>query len=245
MKAYALKEGLFSVDHTKIFAPFDPSKDHIEDRPAGSVPLAVQPFLVITDEDIILLDTGLGYEREGELQLFSNLRAYGIQPEEVTKVLMSHLHKDHIGGMMRHVDAKGYQFNFPNAIYYIQEKELEYALSANTPSFNKGPLLELKNHAQVQFLNGDGNINELISYQVSGGHTPFHQVFWIRENDETIFYGADVAPMLFQLRNHINAKYDFDGKKAMNERTLWWQQGQQAHWTFLFYHDIKQAIFQA
>lgn len=244
MKAFALTEGLFSVDHTKYFNPFDPEKDTIKERPAGSALLAVQPFLVITDDDILLLDTGLGYEKEGELQLFSNLRSHGIEPSDITKVLMSHLHKDHIGGMDNKAAGADFRFNFPNAQYYIQQKELEYALAQTSPSFNKAPLLGLQNHPQVTLLNGEGDINDTVSYQVSGGHTPYHQVFWIRDGQETIFYGADVAPQLFQLKNHINAKYDFDGRKAMNDRAKWWQEGQKEHWTFLFYHDVKQPIYQ-
>jgi hypothetical protein len=44
------------------------------------------------------------------------------------------------------------------------------------------------------------------------------------------------------MKSRFVAKYDFDGKKSMELRTAWWQQGQQEHWTFLFYHDIKTPI---
>jgi hypothetical protein len=64
-------------------------------------------------------------------------------------------------------------------------------------------------------------------------------VFWIKENNEIIFFGGDETPQLNQLKNRFVAKYDFDGKKAMELRQQWWQQGEQENWTFLFYHDVK------
>ena len=82
-------------------------------------------------------------------------------------------------------------------------------------------------------------IDDYISYKTSGAHSPYHLVFWIKEGNETIFYGGDVAPQLQQMKSRFVAKYDFDGKKAMELRTSWWQQAQQEHWKMLFYHDIK------
>jgi hypothetical protein len=78
-----------------------------------------------------------------------------------------------------------------------------------------------------------------------GGHSPFHYAFWMRENGETIFYGGDVAPQLQQMKRRFSAKYDFDGRKSMELRQKWWQQGQDENWTFLFYHDIKTPTYKA
>jgi hypothetical protein len=67
-------------------------------------------------------------------------------------------------------------------------------------------------------------------------------VFWIEEDGKTIFFGADVAPQLQQMKSRFMAKYDYDGKKCMELRTKWWEQAQQQHWTMLFYHDIKTPL---
>ena len=82
-----------------------------------------------------------------------------------------------------------------------------------------------------------------IKFEVSGGHSPFHQVFWIEENEEIVFYGGDVAPQLQQMKNRFIAKYDFDGKRSMELRQQWKEQGEREKWTFLFYHDIKSPVF--
>ena len=73
---------------------------------------------------------------------------------------------------------------------------------------------------------------------------PFHQVFWIEEDGQKIFFGGDVAPQLQQMKNKFIAKYDFDGRKCMELRQQWWQQGEEEKWTFLFYHDIKTPVFE-
>ena len=59
------------------------------------------------------------------------------------------------------------------------------------------------------------------------------------ENEEIIFFGGDEAPQLHQMKSRLAAKYDFDGKKAMELRQQWWEDGQEEGWTFLFYHDTK------
>src|SRR4030081_3533179 len=105
MKIIPLSEGAFTIDKTKLFVPFDTEKDDLLQRPVGSLLVEVQPFAVISADDVLVLDTGLGFEKGGVLQIHQNLLNAGIDPSEVTKVLMSHLHKDHAGGLSRGGDA--------------------------------------------------------------------------------------------------------------------------------------------
>lgn len=243
MKIIPLSEGSFTIDNTKLFVPFNEEKDDLQARPVGSLLVEVQPFVVITEQDVLLLDTGLGFSgKDGKLQLHENLQQAGINPSAITKVLMSHLHKDHAGGVSMGSDHG--QLSFPVAKYYVQERELKFAMEKGLPSFIPEELDVLKNSAQVEFLKEDeGMIGDYIQYKVTGAHSPFHQVFWIKENDETVFFGADDAPQLQQMKHRFVAKYDYDGKKAMELRREWWEQGEKEEWTFLFYHDIKEATY--
>ena len=61
MKIIPLSEGSFSIDQTKQFVPFNKENDDIQQRPTGSLLVEVQPFVVITSEDILLLDGFLGH----------------------------------------------------------------------------------------------------------------------------------------------------------------------------------------
>jgi glyoxylase-like metal-dependent hydrolase (beta-lactamase superfamily II) len=243
MTIIPLSEGTFTIDKTKLFVPFDESKDNLKERGAGSLLVEVQPFVVVTSRDILLLDAGLGFRQEGEMQLHQNLIAAGIQPSSVTKVLVSHLHKDHAGGLGEEKEGLGARLSLPNATYFVQQDELAFAFQKGFPSFITEELECLRNNAQVHLLEGNGAIDDYISYQVTGAHSPYHQVFWIKENDRIIFFGADDAPQLHQMKHRFVAKYDHDGKKAMELRQEWWERGEKEKWTFLFYHDVKNAVW--
>ena len=244
MKIIPLSEGTFTVDQTKHFVAFDTTKDELQARSSGSLLVEIQPFVVITSSDIILLDTGLGFENEnGNMQLHQNLHHAGINSSDVSKVLMSHLHKDHAGGVGKKENDLA-KLSFSNATYYIQKKELELAFEKGFPSFIPDELEVLKNSSQVVLLeDNSGMIDEYIHYEVTAAHSPWHQVFWIKERSEIVFFGGDDAPQLQQMKHRFVAKYDYDGKKASQLRQKWWQQGKEEKWTFLFYHDVKNAVW--
>ena len=243
MKIIPLSEGTFTIDKTKLFVPFNAQSDDLQARSVGSLLVEIQPFVVITSKDILLLDTGLGFSgNDGKMQVHKNLAEAGINPADITKVLMSHLHKDHAGGVSEERDHN--RLCFPGATYYVQEREFNFALEKGLPSFIPPELEALRNADQVVWLKEDeGTIDDYIQYKVTGAHSPFHQVFWIKENEETVFFGADDAPQLQQMRHRFVAKYDFDGKKAMELRRDWWQQGEKEKWSFLFYHDVKNPVY--
>ena len=242
MQIIPLSDGAFTIDKTKIFIPFDTETDNLQSRAVGSLLVEVQPFVIVTEKDILLLDAGLGFYKKTELQLHQNLKAAGIEPNQITKVLMSHLHKDHAGGVSKKDSLGNYSLSFPNASYFIQQKELEYALDVGFPSYMTEELSPLLNNAQVTFLNGNGVIDDYIDYEITAGHSPYHQVFWIKEKGDIIFFGGDDAPQLQQMKNKFVAKYDFDGKKCMQLRQKWWSEAKENDWTFLFYHDIKSPV---
>lgn len=241
MKIIPLSEGTFTIDKTKVFVPFDKEKDDLQDRASGSLLVEVQPFAIITKQDILLIDTGLGFSnKDGVLQIHQNLLDNKINPADVTKILISHLHKDHSGGISKKDKISGHKnLSFPNATYYVNKNEFEFATEKGSPSYTSEEFQSLADATNVVFTEGNGNIFGYINYEVTGAHCPYHQIFLIEEDGEKIFFGGDVAPQLQQMKSRFIAKYDYDGKKSMELRQQWWEQGQKEGWTFLFYHDIK------
>jgi glyoxylase-like metal-dependent hydrolase (beta-lactamase superfamily II) len=244
MKIIPLSEGAFTIDNTKQFIPFNKEQDDLQQRPVGSLLVEIQPFCIITAKDILVIDTGLGFiNKDGSLQIHQNLMDNGINPMDVTKVLMSHLHKDHSGGVSKEDKILQQKFiSFPNATYYVNKDEFNAAMEKGKPSYTPAEFEILGESDKVIFTQGNGIIDEYIRYEVTGGHSPHHQVFWIEEDEQKIFFGADVAPQLQQMKSRFVAKYDYDGKLCMELRQQWWQQGQEEKWTFLFYHDIKTPV---
>ena len=246
MRIYPLSEGSFTIDQTKVFVPFDTASENLQNRPKGSILVEIQPFVVVTDKDIILFDTGLGYiGKSGTLQLHENLMHNGIDPSSVTKVFMSHLHKDHAGGISYIHPTHNERFiSFPYAKYYIQKREYDLAVSGENPSYLAEQVSMLEDFSGVVWLTeDDGVIEDVIHYQLTAGHSLYHQVAWVKESDTTFFFGGDVAPQLQQMKSKFIAKYDMDGKAAMQWRQMWWEQGGAAQWTFAFYHDIQYPTY--
>jgi glyoxylase-like metal-dependent hydrolase (beta-lactamase superfamily II) len=243
MTIIPLSEGAFTVHKTKAFLPFDPAKDDLQKRSKGSLLVEIQPFLIVTEKDVLLLDTGLGFLHGDEMQIHHLIRKAGVDPNSVTKVLLSHLHKDHVSGAGRKQADGNRLATFPQAIYYLQQRELDYATEKGFPSYEPETFSFLENFSGLVKLEGNGLIDGYIRYELTGGHTPFHQVFHIEAENEHAFFGADVAPQLNQMKNRFVAKYDYDGRKCMELRQKWWTQGEKEGWTFLFYHDIKNPVW--
>lgn len=240
MKVFTLYEGSYSVDASKKFVPFNPETDNVKDRPA-SLFIHVQPFLVQLKNSLLLLDTGLGYsDAEGQLILHKNILRAGFNPADVEFVLMSHLHFDHAGGMI-HQTENTRALSFPNASYVIQRGEWEGAFTNSSSSYKPEIFEFLQRNAQLNIIENSGNLTGNIAFELTGGHTPFHQAFLISEGSEKVFFGGDVLPEPEELLRKFIAKYDFDGRKSMELRTEYGIKAAQENWNCLFYHGKKKA----
>lgn len=237
MTIYPILEGMYNVSKEKIFVYLDENK---KDLPGLN--FNVRPFLIEVEDDLILIDCGFGAIHTNKTYFIEKLNSYGFSEQQVTKILVSHLHKDHINGLGT-IENNNFSCYFPNAKIYIQEREMDYALQAESPSYSKYFLEKLKYFHNIIYLKDDfGKISNEITFEVVGGHVPFQQVFWIKENEETAFFGADNLPQLNYLKYHAAFKNDDDGTKAMNDRMDWAERASNEHWTVLFYHGKKTAF---
>jgi glyoxylase-like metal-dependent hydrolase (beta-lactamase superfamily II) len=235
MHCFPLSENTYSVDQSKIFIPFNPNLDNIKDRPASLI-VDICPFLILTPKDKIVIDPGLGLVQDnGEYHIINNLHSFGIDAAEISIVLLSHLHKDHFGGAVK----QNKEPMFPRARYYVQQGELEYALSKESRSYEKDKIQFLLDKNYFVLLQGNGEINNEIKFEVSGGHTPYHQVFNIRFDDEKYFYGGDVLPQAQQLQRKFIAKYDYDGKLAADLRIEYGKYLAAENITTLYFHSTS------
>ena len=240
MEVHTLYEGSYSVDVSKKFVPFVDGVDKVKDRPA-SLFIHVQPFLVVSGSHLMLFDTGLGYSHaNGDLVIHEQIRKAGYSPDDVTHVLMSHLHYDHAGGMVHQLDDK-MDVSFPQADYVIQRGEWESAFINTTSSYKTEIFEFLQRNAHIEFVEGSGEFLPGINYELTGAHTPFHQVFLLSDKDDKVFFGGDVLPEPEELVKNFIAKYDYDGRKAMELRKEFGLRAARENWNCLFYHAKSQA----
>ncbi len=243
MNVFALREGIFTINAQHQVAKYD-NTNHVQ----GGLVVGIQPFVIQTEQENILFDTGLGWLNENGLPtLYDCLAEYQLMPEDITTVIISHLHHDHVKGITHTTRNTNQQaLSFPQAKYYIHQSDFEEKIhSANTDEDIKKKLLFLQNETSALiFYSGDeGMIYPHIRFLKTNAHCKHHCVFWIEDNNETIFYGADDAPQLFQMQQKITTKYDAQPTIAKDLRAKWWEQGTQEKWTFLFYHDTSTPIY--
>ncbi|WP_312900797.1 MBL fold metallo-hydrolase [Chryseobacterium taichungense] len=242
MKIIPLKEGNFSTNKTKDFTLLTEENSAV----LGGIKMSVTPFIITTGNDIILLDAGIGWKNEtGKTVISELMKKENINPEQVTKILLSHLHKDHIETTITRTE-NGFEATFPNAEIYIQKRELGFAMNnRGNHSFDFDTLEKLIRLDNIVWMEEDnGFITDEIYFEVAGGHTPYMQVFWIKEGNEIAFYGADDLPQKSYLKYHLAYKSDFDGRKAMELRLKWQKEAVENHWKILLYHDLDTSILQ-
>jgi glyoxylase-like metal-dependent hydrolase (beta-lactamase superfamily II) len=241
VQAYSLYEGSFSVDKSKKFVPFDAAFDDPKDRP-GSMFIHIHPFLIETQSGLVLCDTGLGQTNEnGILKLHENIQSLGYGPDDVKYVLMSHLHKDHAGGMVT-LESGSPRIAFPEAEYIVQRGEWEDAYSGISKSYRTEIFDVVQRSGNLVLVEGEGQVNAEISYAHSGGHTANHQVFHIHTAGQHYFFCGDVLPEPEEIFHNYVAKYDFDGHRSKALRQAYWAAGAPEGWIFLFYHSKSIVI---
>ncbi len=182
----------------------------IEPDADNMIPNAFRCLLVETPDDLILVDTGLGdkytpSQRERfllplqEQRLLQDLRAAGFGPEQVTLVLLTHLHNDHAGGMTRWV-GQGTERDtaavFPNAVHIVQGQEYHDATNPNERT--RATYLHhnwscLVGTGQLKAVFGSHDFGPSVRSETAAGHTPSLQVVWVESGGESLLFLGDAV----------------------------------------------------
>ena len=180
--------------------------------PDGTFPNAVNAFLVKTPDKTILIDAGFGRK------LFHNLKSLNTSPEQIDIILLTHMHGDHIGGLL-----KDGEITFPNADLYISQPEYDYWMKGDHTSQqnvinaykNKLNLFspnELSNN-HIPLLPG---VFALAAY----GHTPGHTAFLFKfDKQQLLIWGDLTHAMKIQMPYpDVTVTYDVDPELAIKYR---------------------------
>lgn len=156
-------------------------------NPDGTINATVLNLLLLDGDRVALFDTGNGV---GVGKLVPTLNALGIAPENVTDVIMSHFHPDHINGL----STEG-ALTFPNAMVHFPQVEYDFMQSA--PADAVGGALEKLQPAldaeQVSFYAADAEVTGGVQAVATPGHTPGHAAFLINSGDSQLLHVVDAA----------------------------------------------------
>ncbi|MFC5372773.1 MBL fold metallo-hydrolase [Brevundimonas faecalis] len=153
--------------------------------PADAVHLSVQPLLVRDGDRVVLLDAGAGGQMGTANTLVASLRAAGVEPEQVTDVLISHAHGDHVGGL---VNAQG-ALTFPKAVIRMSAPEWT-AARAGAEKAGAGPLVAAI-APKVETFQPGAQATPSIRAVALDGHMPGHTGYEIVSGNERLLYFGD------------------------------------------------------
>lgn len=188
---------------------------------------SVNAYLVNTGAKLVLIDTGAAGLFGPTLgNLLANLQAAGYKPEQVDEVYITHMHPDHVGGLMT-----GDKPTFPNAVVRADKRDADFWLSAENlekapkeaKGFFQGAQVSLNTIVKAgRFQPFDGGTELVPGIQsVAGyGHTPGHAIYQVESKGQKLVLWGDlmhVGAVQFE-RPRITIRFDVDSPRARAER---------------------------
>ncbi len=252
MKIHTIEPGTFKLDGGATFGVV-PKTLWSKVYPADDNNLclfALRLLLIEQEDRKILIDTGIGnkqpedfykyYFREGHHSIEKALQDKGFAPEEVTDVILTHLHFDHVGGAVKLDEKDNFVPTFPNANHYISKKQWEWALNPNQrerASFLKENILPLHDAGLISFIEQDCEIVPGIGLRLFSGHTDGLLVPFIAYQGKTLIYTNDLLALSAQIPASWVCGYDTKPLVSMQERAAFMQEAMEYNYYLVFQHD--------
>jgi len=215
------------------------------------IAMALRSLLIRGKGKVILVDTGIGHkwsdsarDRYGidhsRHELMKELEKCAVKPEEVTDVILTHLHFDHVGGSTGLGKDGKPGLAFPHATYYIQEENLTHAhapTERDRASFLQETILPLQQSGKLRAVQGNFAFAPGISAWVTHGHTPGHQLVKLTSGGKTVLFCGDTIPTSSHIPIPYIAAFDLEPLKVIEEKKMILDAAVKENWVLVFAHD--------
>ena len=249
---YSVETSEFGLDGGAMFGiiPKPVWEKKVSADELNRVNMVTRSLLLVSDEKKILIDTGNGTKWEekykqiydintDQYNIEKSLGKYGFSSEQITDVICTHMHFDHIGGNTK-IESGEVVPTFPNAKYWISEENWKLA---NHPSQkDAGSFIEhdwkvLAENQMIEIIDGREPFIEGIETFVTHGHTPglLHPI--VSDGSNKLFYGADIFPMVAHIPIPWVMAYDVQPVVTMEEKQKLLQKMEREDWILFFEHD--------
>ncbi len=256
MKLYSVNTGYFKLDGGAMFGVV-PKTMWNKLNPADENNLcnwAMRSLLIEDGNKLILIDNGLGdkqdekffghYYLNGDDSLDKSLAKYGFGKDDITDVILTHLHFDHCGGSIK---REGGQLipAFKNAVFWGNEKHWKWATEPNDrekASFLKENILPIQQSGQLKFAPVEENVSIItnnLSLKFVNGHTEAMMLPMIQYKNKTIAYVADLLPSVAHIPMPYVMAYDMFPLTTLNEKKSFLSEALQNDYILFFEHDPK------
>ena len=251
-----LSEGFFELFKDGSFVKMDPARlnEPETDQSLGRYTLAlgIDPLLVQTPEMNIVIDPGLGWgldhrsAHKNTSNVVTNLDVFGLKPEEIDLVILSHLHYDHAAGVTFVEDSLKTTPTFPNAQYLVHRDEWDFALSEidnkNKPTgadYRLDEIYRLAADNRFQFIETAlETVCNGVTIIKTGGHTPGHLIVQLQSKSETAYYLGDLIPTEYHLNQYPVEVQDEDPLISKKMKTVLLRRALSEGAHMFFYHSL-------
>ncbi len=236
---------MFGIVPSTLWSKLNPPDDQ------NRIDLALRVLLIMGNKRNILVDNGIGtkfpekYEEiykidHSKYNLESSLKRFNLETGNITDVILTHLHFDHAGGSTYEEDGE-YKLTFPNATYYVQKANYEWALTPNDKeqgSYLKENFVPVLEKGKLQLVEGKFEIIPHIDVIISDGHTVGLQLVKVSDEANTLVYCADLIPTTSHIKIPYIMGYDIEPLKIMREKKELLSLACNDNWTLFLEHDI-------
>jgi len=253
-KISIINSGLFRLDGGAMFGiiPKTLWEKSLPTDKENRVQLVTRNLLLQNGSKNILIDTGMGtkwnsksvqiYEIDQastsiELELMKN----GLKPDDITDVILTHLHFDHTGGSTKSDNGKIVPV-FPNARHYVQKKNFEWAINPSERdrgSYLKDSFEPLAKEGLLNFVDGNTQFDNEIELIPVSGHTFSQQLVKISDSSGTLFFCGDLIPTTSHIRLPYIMGYDLQPLVTLQEKKSILSRAVDENWKLLFEHDAN------
>ena len=264
MQLFSINTGFFKLDGGAMFGVV-PKSIWNKVNPADENNLcswALRCLLIQDGDRLILIDNGNGdkqdakffshYHLHGEDTLEKSLAKYDFHRDDITDVILSHLHFDHCGGTIRR-DGDRLVPNFKNATVWSNEEHWQWATHPNDrekASFLKENILPIQENGQLKFIPipnrenplrqlASANFTDSISIRIADGHTRAMMLPQIQYKDRTIVFMADLLPSQGHIPLPYVMGYDMFPMTTLDEKKTFLEEAVDNNYILFFEHDPK------
>ncbi len=255
MKLYPLITEYFRMDGGACFGvvPKTIWSKHVSADEDNLIPIASRCLLADTGDRLILIDTGIGqkqsekflsyYKLFGGHSLESSLSDIGYSADQVTDVILTHLHFDHVGGAVRWKDdGITPELTFPNATYYCTKQQWDWALNPNPrekASFLDENYLPLYKSGKLEFVFEEGAFCKGIHLEIKNGHTRGQIIPVFDYKDKKLAFMADFIASALNIPIPYVPGFDIDPLTSMEEKHAFLNRILNKNYVLFFQHDYQ------